>query len=65
MLQNELILIETEEGLTVAEIIPGITPEEAASRRGGVLIDPGPYDTYEDANDALMALKLDEEEELD
>jgi hypothetical protein len=30
-----------------------------------LLIDPGPYDTYEDANDALMALKLDEEEELD
>ena len=64
MLQYELI--ETEEGLTVAEIIPDITTEEAASRRGGWLIDPGPYDTYQDAYDALMALKLDEEEdELD
>ncbi|MCC6123458.1 MAG: hypothetical protein IT426_00700 [Pirellulales bacterium] len=63
MLQYELI--ETYEGLTVAEIIPGLAPEEAASRRQGLLIDPGPYDTYEDAYDALMALKLDEEEELD
>lgn len=63
MLQYELI--ETEEGLAVAEIMPGITPEEAASRRGGLLIDPGPYDNYEDAYDALRALKLDEEEELD
>lgn len=56
-------VIETEEGLTVAEITPGITPEEAASRRRGLLIDPGPYDNYEDAYDALLAMKLDEEEE--
>jgi hypothetical protein len=63
MLQYELI--ETEEGLAVAEIMPGTTAEEAASRRGGMLIDPGPYETYEDAYEALMALKMDEEEELD
>jgi hypothetical protein len=63
MLQYELI--ETDEGLTVAEITPNLTPEEVARRRGGLLIDPGPYDTYEDAYDALMALKFDEEEELD
>jgi hypothetical protein len=63
MLQYELI--ETEEGLAVAEIMPSITSEEAARRRGGLLIDPGPYETYEDAYDALMALKLDEEEDLD
>jgi hypothetical protein len=63
MLQYELI--ETSAGLTVAEITPGLSPEEAASRRQGLLIDPGPYDTYEDANEALMTLKLDEEEGLD
>ena len=61
MLQYELI--ETEDGLSVAEIMPGVTPEEVARQRGGLVIDPGPYDTYEDAYDALMALKLDEEEE--
>jgi hypothetical protein len=63
MLQYELI--ETDEGLTVAEILPGFTPEEVASRYGGSLIDPGPYDTYEDAHDALLSLKFAEEEELD
>jgi hypothetical protein len=61
MLQYELI--ERDEGLTVAEIIPGLTPEEAAIRRQGLLIDPGPYASYEDAYEALMAWKLDEEEE--
>jgi hypothetical protein len=58
-------LIETDEGLTVAEIMPGFTPEEAASRRGGDLIDPGPYDNYEDACEALTVLKLDEDEEAE
>ncbi len=58
-------LIETDEGVAVAEIATGVTPEEAASRRGGLLIDPGPYDTYEDAYEAMIALKLEEEEELD
>jgi hypothetical protein len=61
MLQYELI--ETDEGLTVAEIAKDIAPEEAASRRRGLLIDPGPYDTYEDAYDAMMALKFEDEEE--
>jgi hypothetical protein len=54
-------VIETAEGLTVAEIRPGSTPEETAARQQGLLIDPGPYDNYEDAYDALLALKLDEE----
>jgi hypothetical protein len=59
-------IIETDEGLTVGEIAPGLTPEQAAEQRQAILIDPGPYENYEDAYDALMALKLDEEEaELD
>jgi hypothetical protein len=56
-------IIETDEGLTVGEIAPGLTPDEAAQQRQAITIDPGPYENYEDAYDALMALKLDEEEE--
>jgi hypothetical protein len=59
---HQFEIIETDQGATVAEITPDLTPEETASRRGAVVIDPGPYGTYEEAYDALMALKLDDEE---
>ena len=63
MLRYELI--EIDDGLTVVEIPPGMTPEEAARQHGGLLMDPGPYTSYEDAYEALMALKLDADEEED
>lgn len=65
MLRYELI--ETNEGMTVVEIPTGNTAEEAARQQGGVIVDAGPFTSYEDAYDALMALKLDkdEEEEID
>ncbi|MBN2577823.1 MAG: hypothetical protein JXB10_02445 [Pirellulales bacterium] len=63
MVQYEIV--ETYDGLTVAEIPHGVSPEEAARRRRGAVIDPGPYPSYDDAYEAMMALKLDEEEDLD
>ncbi len=56
-------LVEIDEGLTVIEIPPGMSCEEAARQQSGLVIDPGPYTSYEDAYEALMALKLDEDEE--
>lgn len=56
-------IIETEEGLTVAEVQPGIMPEEVATLQGGILIDPGPYKSFEDAYDAILALQEEEDEE--
>jgi hypothetical protein len=59
MVQYEII--ETYDGLVVAEI-PG---SEEAVRRGDV-VDPGPYPSFDDAYEAMMALKLEEEDdELD
>jgi len=58
-------IIETEEGLVVAEIPKGISSEEAARRGRGAIVDPGPYPTYDEAYDALVSLKLAEEEGLD
>ena len=49
-------IIEVEDGLTIAAVDPGTSPEEAALRYHGVLIDPGPYKSYEDAYDALEDL---------
>ena len=65
MLRYELI--ETSEGLTVIEIPAGATAEEAARQQDGLVADPGPFTSYEEAYEALMAMKLDddEEEELD
>jgi hypothetical protein len=61
MLQYEII--ETDEGLAVAEMSPRVTPDEEAAARGGVLIDPGPYRTFDDACDAMVALQAEEEDE--
>jgi len=58
-------IIETNAGLTVAELPPGISPEEAAEKNGGTLIDPGPYPDYEEAVDAIQALQSYEEEDYD
>ncbi len=56
-------LIETDEGLSVVEIPEGATAEDAARQQEGIVVDPGPFTSYEDAYEALMALKLDEDED--
>jgi len=55
-------VIETDDGLTIKRVADGQTPEDAAITEGGVLVDAGPYDTYEDARDALDLLVGDDEE---
>jgi hypothetical protein len=52
-------IIETESGWTIAECGDGTTAAEAAERAGGVVLDPGPYDTYDEAYDALISLQED------
>jgi hypothetical protein len=59
---NTFVIIELDDGLTIAEIKPHETPEEVALKQGGTLIDAGPYHTYEDALDALADLEPDDEE---
>jgi hypothetical protein len=49
-------IIETEEGLTLTQVPPHGSPEEAAALVGARLVDPGPYPSYEEAYDALMAI---------
>ncbi len=57
-------IIETDGGLMVSEVQPGVSAEVAAERAGGVIVDPGPYRSYEEAYDALLALaeQMDAEE---
>ncbi len=56
-------IIETDAGLTVSEMEPDVLPEVAAERSGGTIVDPGPYHTYDDAYDAMLALADEDEEE--
>ncbi len=55
-------IAEIEDGLTVIQVTPGQSPEDAALVEGGVLIDPGPYDSYEEANEALDQLEVEDED---
>ena len=61
MLQYQII--ETDEGLTVAERKPGVSADDVAEQHRGLLIDAGPYKTYEEAYDAILALQREEDEE--
>ena len=58
-------IIEVDDGLTIAEVQPGQSPEAAAASERGMLIDPGPYSTYEEANDVLCELEAEEIDERD
>jgi len=55
-------IIEVEDGLTVVELKPDESPEDAALRENGTLVDPGPYTIYDDVVDALAALEAEDEE---
>ncbi len=57
-------IIETDAGLTVVELEPGAEPEETALRHDGVVVDPGPFKSYDDAYDAALALQDEDEDEL-
>ncbi len=53
---QSFIVVETDDGLMVAEVAGGSSPEAEAEKLGGVLVDPTLYATYEDAYDALLII---------
>lgn len=57
------VIIEVDNGFTLVEILSGQSPEDVALSEGGVLVDDSPYESYEEANDALDQLESLEEEE--
>lgn len=59
---NYFIIIETENGNNVIECPEGLSPIEAAEANDGILVDEGPFRSYEDAMDALDQLQPDEDE---
>jgi hypothetical protein len=59
----QFAIIEVDDGLTVIELKPGEKPEDAAARQSGALVDPGPYASYEEAEDALIELQSEDDRE--
>jgi hypothetical protein len=54
-------IIELDDGFEVVEVLLGQSPSDAAAAEGGVLVDPGPYLSYEEASDALDQLEISDE----
>ncbi len=50
-------IIETEDGWAITEVPANLTAAEVAAESGAEVIDPGPYDSYEEASDALVSLQ--------
>ena len=57
------VIIEVEDGFEIVEVLPDQSADDAAAEAGGVLIDPGPYGSYDDASDALDQFELAVEED--
>ncbi|MEX0725304.1 MAG: hypothetical protein WEB58_12180 [Planctomycetaceae bacterium] len=54
-------IIEIDDGWTIAERKGDENAMQAAERFGGVLIDAGPYENYDEVQDALTALETEDE----
>lgn len=57
----QFIIVETDGGLIVVEQDPNDAPEGTAMERGGVLVDPGPFESYDEAYDAIDLLEDEDE----
>ena len=56
-------IIETEDGLAVTQLPPTKLVEDLAAENGAVIVDPGPYASFDDAYDAMIAIEEEESEE--
>ena len=56
------IIIELDDGNSIVECPAGEDPMAVAEACGGVLVDEGPYTSYEDAGDALDNLEPEDDE---
>ena len=55
-------IIEVDDGFEIVEVLPGQLAEDAAASEGGVLVDPGPYRSYDEATDALDQMELEQDD---
>ena len=58
---TSLAIIETDDGFQVIEVMPDQSPEDAAVAEGGELVDPGPFESFDEAVEALDQLETYDE----
>lgn len=51
------VIVETDDGFTIGTVSEGNTPEAVARRHNGVLVDPGPYESFQHAQEVVMTLE--------
>ena len=56
-------LAETDDGFMVIQFAEGETAEDAALKESGVVVDSGPYISYEEAYEALEQLEVFDKED--
>jgi hypothetical protein len=55
-------IVELPDGMTVVEVQPGQQPEDAAIAQGGTLVDTNLYPSYDEAYDAMVELKAEQDD---
>jgi hypothetical protein len=59
----DFLILETDDGLTVVEREDNESAEDSALRHGGMVVDPGPFATLDEAQDALLLLAEAEDDD--
>jgi predicted regulator of Ras-like GTPase activity (Roadblock/LC7/MglB family) len=62
-IMKEFIIVETDDGLTIATQEIGQDAAATAAAMGALLVESGPYRSYEEAYDAMQQIPVDAEEE--
>lgn len=60
----DFIIIENDQGLVVIQVPVGKRAEHLAVENGGVIVDPGPYKTFDDAYDAMQLIPIKGDPEI-
>ena len=53
---SQFVILELDDGYIIAGVPDGKTPETVAVESGAVLVDGGPYVSFEEAQDAMLSM---------
>lgn len=56
-------IIETEDGLAVTQLRSTKPLDDLAAEHGAIVVDPGPYGSFDEAYDAMIAIEEEEGED--
>jgi hypothetical protein len=62
---TEFVVVETDQGLAILKQPMGADPLETAASHGALLMDGGPYRSFEEAYDVMIDIPIVAEEEAD